>query len=248
VRSDPSGAIALVDPHAFDDPPSPNELVGLARDLSELWSVQVPPGIPFAEGAGVRSFSYNASDDILVANGRILEQSQRNRRPIYDLSFCAGAYYDVDAERHTIYRLDPRPDAEWLAFASLPEGRGWLHCSEGMVCAETADGVNRKWWCWDHSGKALPGAVFTDYDSRFSTRFEVSLDADLGLGFIETSAPERIALTRLRPNGSTARYDLGAPASLQLGAWQASGDARTLHLAWNDPNTGDTYLSTWALP
>ncbi|HWA72976.1 MAG TPA: hypothetical protein VG937_11595 [Polyangiaceae bacterium] len=247
VQSDVNGAFALLDPHAFEDPPSPSELVGLDRNLSELWSLPMHLGELFAEGDGVRGFGYNTPDDTLVKDGRIVENSQRNRRPVYELSFCAGAYYDIDAERRVIYRLEPRADAKWLAFATLPEGRGWLRCTAGMVCAETSDGVTRKWWCWDHAGKALPGLASADYDSRFFNRFEVSLGPDLGVGFVDTRAPTSIALTRLRPNGSTANYDLGVPSGLEFSQWRVTGDAASLHAAWNDANTGDTYLSTWEL-
>jgi hypothetical protein len=67
------------------------------------------------------------------------------------------------------------------------------------------------------------------------------------LTMLEAEKRERFTLTRLRPDGTTTRYDLAAPKGLQFGTWLASGDARTLHLAWNDLNTGDTYLSIWDL-
>jgi hypothetical protein len=117
-----------------------------------------------------------------------------------------------------------------------------------MVCAQTSDDTTRKWWCWDHAGKPLPGALVPNYDSAFFTGYALELGADLGLALIDHQAPGRIAFTRLRPDGSTREYQLEAPNGLEFGAWTATGDARHLHLAWNDPITGDTYLSSWQLP
>jgi hypothetical protein len=247
VQSQPSGPLALLDIHAFDQPPAPAELVGLDRHLAELWTLPIPAGTLFAEAGGVRSFSNNVTQDIFVKDGSIVATAERNRRPTYELAFCAGAYYDIDAERRTIYRLEPREGAESLPFATVPERNAWLQCTEGMVCARTISEAKRKWWCWDHQGKALPGGVFAEYDSRFFTSFAVALGPDLGLGMLDMEAPERIALTRLRPDGSTAEYELRAPPELRFALGQTLGDAQTLRMVWNEPYSGDTYLSSWEL-
>ena len=248
AQAEPNGLLALLDTHAFDVPAREPELVALNRDLRELWSPPLPQSELFVEADGVRGFISNLPDDVFMKDGSSGETQRRNRRPIYDLSFCGGAYYDIDAERQTVYRLDLRNGSEWRQFASVPEGRGWLRCTEGMVCALTNDMVTRKWWCWDHSGKALPGATFPDQDSRFFTHFGFALGPDLAIANVASETRGRIALTRLRPNGSTVEYELSAPSGMEFGAWTATGDAHHAHLAWNDPATGDTYLSSWELP
>jgi hypothetical protein len=248
VQSEPNGLVALLDVHAFDAPPAPTELVALTRDLTELWSLPLQPGDLFAEAGGVRSFINNSPADVFAKDGNLFEPQHRNRKPGYDLALCNGAYYDIDAERRTIYRLEPRDGAQSLPFASLTEGRGWLRCTNGMVCALTNDETIRKWSCWDHAGKPLPGAVFPGFDSRFFNSFNVELGPDLGLALIDNQTRGRITLTRLRPNGSTTEYELLAPSGLEFGAWTATGNAQNVYLAWNDPVTGDTFLSRWKLP
>jgi hypothetical protein len=247
VQAEPDGLLALLDTHAFDVPAREPELVALNRSLSELWSLPLPQGELFAEAGGVRSFTSNLPDDVFMKDGSSGETQHRNRRPIYDLSFCAGAYYDIDAERQTLYRLEPSDGAQWRPFASVPAGRGWLHCTDGMVCALTNDMVTRKWWCWDHSGRALPGATFPDKDSRFFTHFDFPIGPDLAIASIASEARGRFTLTRLRPNGSTIEYELSAPAGMEFGSWVATGNAHHAYLAWNDRTNGDTYLSDWEL-